>query len=207
MSSWRAFTETVHQVALGLWLGSLVMAAATAAIVFPTMKALDPRLPAFSAYTGEHWLLTAGQIGERVFTISYLIAFPCSLAAIVTLAVLVLIFRLPRTRPAVILRIIALAIAVAAFAAQLLIVSQSMNASLRAYWAAALAGENEVAARHQAAFRDLHPTASTLMGVTGVSLLVAFAAGAWSAGATASPRSNDSTRPQLEEPLLAKAQR
>ena len=196
----------VHQVALGLWLGSLVMAGAGAAIIFPTMKVLDPRLPAFGSYTGDHWLLTAGQIAERVFTISYLIAFPCSLAAVTSLAVLVVVFGLPRVRPAVILRIIALAVAVAAFAAQLLIVSRSMNSALQAYWAAAGAGQNEAAAAHQAAFQDLHPMASTLMCVTAVSLLVALAAGAWSAGATSRGMNIGpaSAGPRLEEPSLLK---
>lgn len=205
MRPWRAFTEMVHLVSLGLWLGSLVMAGATAAVLFPTIKALDPRVPAFASYTGEHWLLAAGHVGERVFTVSYLIAFPCSLAAIITLAALVLVFRLPRTRPAVILRIVALAIAVAAFAAELLVVSQSMNAALRAYWAAARAGQNEAAAEHQAAFQDLHPMASTLMSITAVSLLVALGAGAWTAGATG--EGSAGTRKELEDPALLKGAR
>jgi hypothetical protein len=204
MRPWRAFTEMVHLVALGLWLGSLVMAAATAAVVFPTVKSLDPRLPGFAAYTGDHWLLAAGHVGERVFTISYLIAFPCSLAAIITLAALVLLFRLPRTRPAVVLRIVALVIAVAAFAAQLLVVSQSMNASLRAYWAAAQAGQNDVAARHQAAFQELHPMASTLMAITGIGVLVALGAGAWSAGAGEGDGGRAQSGPVLEEPALVR---
>src|SRR5690349_21676927 len=52
--------QTIHVVAAGVWLGSLVMTGAYAGLVFRTMRTLNPSLPDFGAYPGEHWRLAGG---------------------------------------------------------------------------------------------------------------------------------------------------
>jgi|GEM_PF-569788 len=215
MTPWHRFTQMAHLVSLGLWLGTVVMSSAAAAVIFPTLKRLDAHLPAYEAYDGPHWLLAAGMVAERVFLIGDLVQFPCAIVAVVTLAVLIGVFRAGGPRVSLALRVLGLTVAVAALAAQLLIVSQAMNRSITAYRAAALAGDTEAALRHQAAFNDLHPIASNLMATVMVSVLVALAAGAWGAGGTgdAGTATGSNTPasppdgPRLEEPMLLRGQR
>src|SRR5689334_8572235 len=66
MTRGRRIVESVHIAVLGVWAGALVLAGAAAAIVFPVMKSLDPKLPGFSKYDGPHWMLAGGQVGQRV---------------------------------------------------------------------------------------------------------------------------------------------
>ncbi|MGQ0628913.1 MAG: hypothetical protein ACT4PL_12535 [Phycisphaerales bacterium] len=68
----------LHTFALGLWFGSLIMSGVAAAVLFPTLKRLDPTLGAYPKYTGSHWLLAAGHVAEIVFYISDIISFPLS---------------------------------------------------------------------------------------------------------------------------------
>ncbi len=215
MTPWHRFTQMAHLVSLGLWLGTVVMSSAAAAVIFPTLKRLDARLPAYEAYDGPHWLLAAGEVAERVFLIGDLVQFPCAIVAVVTLGLLIGVFRVRGPRVSLALRVLGLTVAAAALAAQLLIVSQAMNRAVTLYRAAALAGETETALRHQAAFNDLHPIARILMATVMVSVLVALAAGAWGAGGardaeangSGTPASPPADEPRLEEPRLLKGQR
>ena len=56
-----AAAEGLHLAALGAWLGAIVVSGAAAAIIFPTMRSLDPRMPEFGSYQGPHWMI-AGPI-------------------------------------------------------------------------------------------------------------------------------------------------
>lgn len=212
MSAWRPFCETAHAAALAVWLAALVAGGVTASVAFPTMRELDPHLPPFAAYDGEHWPIAAGQIAERVFFITDVAQFAAAMMAILTVAPLLALGWIPRTRPATVVRIIALFLAVGALAGRLIIVAPSMNASVRAYWSAAVAGENEQAAAHRAAFNELHPIATNLMLLGFVCVAACLLASVWSAATHGDARAQlpPATRPghtELEEPLLARKNR
>lgn len=187
MTRWRAFCETVHIVALALWLGAAVSAGAQAAAAFPLMKSLDPRLPAFSHYTGEHWLIAGGKIAQRGFLVADVVQFPAALLAFGTLGWMIAARTLAPHRASTIVRSLALAIALAAFASLLLIVTPRFNTALTAYWQAALAGDNASTATHKAAVDELHPMLSNLMGVMAASVFIALIAGIRSALTTGAP--------------------
>jgi hypothetical protein len=216
MRSWRALSETIHLTALGLWLGSLVMTGAAAAIIFPTVKALRPSLPEFSGYTGDHWRIAGGQIASRVFLVCDVVQFICAILAGVSVCVLLIVARVSVRRPAVLARLATLGIAIAVLGGQLFFLAPRMNGHMLSFWAAAQRGDNAAAAVSQAAFDKLHPVATNLLGVATLAVLVAMVLGAWAASTperndawTGLPRIPTQThRPaKLEEPLLLRTQR
>ncbi|MBX3406237.1 MAG: hypothetical protein KF869_05675 [Phycisphaeraceae bacterium] len=180
MSSWRAFCETVHAMALGLWLGFVVAAGAYAAAVFPTAKKLAPRLPEFEQYTGDHWLIVGGRIAQTVFLIGDIAQFFCALVAVSTFACAVWMFGGGERRPALYVRGLALAIALASVASLLFVVNPKFVSATNAYWAAARAGDNAAAAAHQQVARETHPYATSLMSLAAGSVAVALGACVWS---------------------------
>jgi hypothetical protein len=180
MSSWRAFCETVHALALGLWLGFVVAAGAYAAAVFPTAKNLDPRLPGFEQYTGDHWLIVGGRIAQTVFLIGDIAQFFCALIAVGTFACTVWMFGGGERRAALYVRGFALAFALASLASLLLIVNPKFVSATNAYWAAARTGDNIAAAAHQQIARQTHPYATSLMSLAAVSVAVALGSCVWS---------------------------
>ncbi|MFN0011264.1 MAG: hypothetical protein ACKVS8_06420 [Phycisphaerales bacterium] len=188
MPIWRNAARALHTAALGVWLGVVVMTAAAAAIIFPTVKALAPTLPAFSAYTGDHWMVAAGKVADRIFAISDAAQFAC---AILAGAGLVLArpmghasWRTLRTA----LRITALSAAITALAYQLFVLSPRMSQNLKGYWAAAERGDNTAAASLRAAFNADHPTATIVLGVLAVIVLACLPLAAWPETEPASPR-------------------
>lgn len=181
MERYRALCQTVHLLALGLWTGVLVAAGAFAASVFPIMKGLNPRLPAFEKYSGEHWLIAGGKVAQRIFLITDIVQFVCAVLSIGTLGCMIWLFGLPRRRPSTIVRALALGVALACAAGLIIVVAPQLNAALRLYWAAAEAGNLEAVAPHRAAVDELHPLSSKLMVGTLISVLTAFIAAAWSA--------------------------
>ncbi len=179
MPEWRNLARALHTVALGVWLGIVVMTAAAAAIIFPTVKGLAPTLPAFNAYTGDHWMVLAGKVADRIFAVSDAAQFAC---AIVAGAGLVLARPIGhpawRTLPTA-LRMTALSAAVTALAYQLFVLSPRMNHNLRGYWAAAERGDNAAAEALKAAFNTDHPTATIVLGVLAVIVLAGLLLAAW----------------------------
>jgi len=166
-------------IALGLWLGALVMAGAAAAILFPTMRDLAPTLGRFEAYTGEHWRLAAGIPAARLFAILDLVQFLCAGAAFATLAA-GLASWLGRSASTAV-RTVAVGVAMASFSYGFFIVGTRMTELAKTYWAEAEAGNLEAAERAQSAFSAMHPRATQAMGVTAVSVAVGLVAGAWQA--------------------------
>ena len=212
MSSWRAFCETVHTVALAIWLGVVVAAGATAAIVFPAMKALSPRLPEYAAYDGEHWPIAGGHIMVPVFLFADIVQFVCALLAALTLVGLLLLVKIPARRPAVILRMLALAVAIASLTSMLLIVTPRFNAAVTQFWDAAKAGDSKAAQIHKAAADDIHPLASKLLSLTAGAVFVALIAGVRSAIAPGgnlsfAPSASRPSGPRYEEPALLKGRK
>jgi hypothetical protein len=181
MSVWRAFCECVHLLALAIWLGVVLATGAAAALIFPTMKQLQPRLPGFAAYTGEHWPIAGGKIANTLFFLADIVQFFCAITSVVSLLLLAIVWKLPRTRPATLLRGFALGIALASVGGGLIVLAPAMNAALQAYWKAAEAGNLDEAALHKQAFDENHPLASSLLMLTAASVFIALVAGIWSA--------------------------
>lgn len=179
MLKWRAFCETVHVLALALWLGFVVAAGAYAAVVFPTAKGLGPRLPDFESYTGDHWLIVGGRIAQTVFLIADVVQFVCVLVAVSSFAAAAWMFGSPK-RPMLYVRGLALAVALASVASLLLIVNPKFVGATNAYWSAAKAGDNAAAAAHQQVARQTHPYATSLMSMVAGSVAVALGCCAWS---------------------------
>ena len=169
--------ETVALVALGLWTGALLTTGAAAAITFPTLRDLAPTLPGFpGAPPEQHWALAAGQIMNRVFGLTDvigLVALSVTAGAMLGLRAL----RWPRPRGVVRfarLALLGLGIGVAGYT--MLVLRPTMDADLRAYWAAAEAGEADLAAAARASFEALHPHASRVLSVQFFGALGLFAA-------------------------------
>lgn len=202
---WRSISETVHLTALGLWLGSLVMTGVTAALMFPMMKKLDPVLAAYPAYTGDHWMLAAGQIAARVFLWCDAIQFTCMMLCLITLAIILKKCGLSLRRRSSGLRVLGLLIAVVALGAHQLYLAPRMQLNMRGLWESAQAGNNVEAVKFKELFDKDHPLATRLMGATTVGLLLAMVAGAWSAttsGLPDPPASTPRGGSQYEEPRL-----
>lgn len=226
MTTPRAIAATVHLLALAIWSGVLLTTGAAAAILFPTMKQLDPAIPAYAQYTGEHWVLAAGHAAEKLFLLADIVQFLCALLAIITFIALA-VSSFSNSKPArtntsglsLLARGTLLSIALACLAGNLIIVAPKMNKALHAYRAAAQQGLTDDALAYRAAFNDLHPVASNLLIITTIATLTALTLGIWNIARSTYPQPhqpipsiNNSSRPQtstapptLEEPALAKA--
>jgi hypothetical protein len=202
MSSWRAFCHTVHLASLGVWAGAVVMAGATAAVAFPTLRDLNVRVsgPA-PGFEDDHFRFAAGAVAQRVFLIGDVISFACAMLSGVTLLALIAVFGISARRPATIVRALALGVALASLAAMLLIVTPRINAASVQHFAAAKSGDAAAAAIHKHAVADLHPLARNLLFAEIVAVLVSLVSGAWSLAtspeAVGSPASNPYPEPDL----------
>lgn len=154
------------------------MAAATAAVAFPTMRDLEPRLEPFASYGGDHWPIAAGKIANRVFMIADAAQLVLAMLAAAGLAYLAFRDRLGG-RLLGISRLLLLATALGLFGYQLFFLRPEMDVELRSYWDAARAGQTELAEASRAAFNDRHPTASNLMAATALAALGLSVTGAW----------------------------
>lgn len=178
-----AILETAHVTALGVWAGAVVMSGATAAVIFPQMRELDPTLEAFAATPGEHWVIAAGWVMARVFWVMDAVQLGCAGVAALTLIALVWMRGVFGIR-FVLLRVLLVGAAVATLLWYLMAVAQPMSTDLAGYWEAAKAGEAERAATLRASFDARHPVASRALGALGVLALVSAVAGGLSATLT-----------------------
>lgn len=181
----RALLESTHVAALAIWLGAAGMSGLFAATVFPKMKELDPKLPAYSAYEGDHWSLAAGQLANQVFIRADVAQFLGALAAGITLAILIARRHITPRWKSTWVRGVALGFGMACVAGLIIFVQPAMQASFKAYWAAAEAGNTQAALNARAAADQLHPWAARLIaGGTFCSLIALLAAG-WGLGRAA----------------------
>lgn len=178
-----AVLRAVERLALGLWLGTLGMAGATAAVIFPAMRTLDPRLPGFAAYDGPHHALAAGFVQARVFAVADIVQLACAGAAVFSVVVLALSGRLVVRGTGSVVRVGALAVATGLMLFGLTALGPRMHREVTAYWAAAAQGQNEPAERHRLAFSADHPTASRVLVGTFAAVGVAMALSGAGAGA------------------------
>jgi len=204
-SGWFGFVNGVYWLLLGLWVGSLVLSAATAAMMFPMMKFIAPVLPEYAAYTGSHGLLLAGQIMSRVFFVQDAI----ELAAIVGVSVILVghfvAFRLSARTVANRFRLAAGAVLLVIVCYKAFILAPRMYYHLGDFWAAAKAGDMAKADAAHAAFEADHPTATNLMVATLGGLIVFIFASASALSGTVMVVAEKEVKPrgvQLEEPAL-----
>jgi hypothetical protein len=159
MTRGRIIGESVCIVIMSLWLGMIGMAGYFAAILFPTMKRLDPRLPGFESYTGDHWRIAAGKVAAQVFG-------AVSIAPLWVVGLYLFVFggmcfsarnaRESRTR---FLTVFAVYLGSTAINS----VFGRMQHLIEAHWEAARSGEQALAASTQQEFAAMHPWATGAM--------------------------------------------
>ncbi len=195
-------------LALSVWLGFVLAAGTFAAIVFQVTKGLDPRLPGHEGYTGEHYLIVGGHMAQTVFFVTDVVQFACALASCVTLGGVFIMLRDQdrARRPAMVLRFLAMALALGSVASLLLIVNPKLTVAMRLYWDAAGAGDNEGALKFRSVAAEFHPYATGLMLGAAVGVLVALVAAVWS---LAKPFQEPipQKRDRFPEPALLKGRR
>jgi hypothetical protein len=169
----------LHIATMGLWAGMLAMSGVSAALIFPMMKRLDPALPEFAAYTGDHWMIAAGMIAARQFS---LLAWAESVLALIAVGSLMGLVASTRggLSHGLVLRCVAVGGATAVLLYQSFVLQTRMDGHMLAHWNAARAGDNEAALTHKDAFTADHPLASGLMQARLGLLLAGLAAGVWS---------------------------
>lgn len=172
--------EGIHAASLAVWLSALVGAGLAAAVVFPVMRDLDPRLPGYASYTGEHWMIAAGHVGRRVFSIADRAQLVVSAVAVVSLAVATRLGLSGGVWLAI--RWIAVGVAASLAVYNGLVLAPAMDQDLTTYWAAAREGDGAKAAQYKAAFSAAHPHASMVLQVGAASVLVGVISAAASRG-------------------------
>ncbi len=209
MTTGRRVCETIHLAVLGLWLGSLIMTGLAAAVLFPTMRSVEPHLPKFAAYSGDHWSLLAGRIASTLFFICDSIQFAAVLIAGGTFGLAILLYGLPVRRLSTAFRGGLLALVIGVLSYQFLVLAPRMNRKLAAYWHAAETGDNEAAASLKAAFDAEHPLARNLLMTDTLLVLALLVIGLWAVtgGDREVQTMASPAEPRLEEPLLARSLR
>ncbi len=154
----------VYTAALGVWLGALVAVGGTAAVAFPTMKALAPALPGFRVPAEDHWSIAAGHVMNPAF-------FALMIGG-VALALISLCAWRGMGRGRRFLTVLSLLLA----AGTLVGLGLPMRGHLDRYWAAARAGEAETASAAKARFDALHPWSSRALGVQTALVVTGLAA-------------------------------
>lgn len=174
--------EGTHLVSAAVWLGALVGAGGSAALLFPRMKELEPRLEAFAAYPGEHWKIAAGQVATRLFVACDAVQMVC--AGVCFLSLGLVLSRMKKegvvAGGAMLVRALALTVAMGLLCYQLFVLGPRMQANVQSYWTLAKAGEVERASDFERAFSADHPTSTNVLGGTAVGVLMLIVSGAWS---------------------------
>ncbi|MEO1585061.1 MAG: hypothetical protein AAFR96_10900 [Planctomycetota bacterium] len=203
----RRCLEIVHAAAAALWFGVAVATAAAAAIIFPTVRDLDPTLATYPDYTGEHWRLAAGHIAAKLFAFGDVVGFICLMLAGFSLTIIAATRHAWASAPKVTFaRLASLGTAVLAAGYNLFILGPRMNGNLQDYWAAAAAGNNAEALTAQQAFMADHAPASNTLAAIAIAALALVVTSALAL--TASPAKATKPAPAkptspLETPELA----
>ncbi|MDX2116589.1 MAG: hypothetical protein SFY96_00215 [Planctomycetota bacterium] len=77
----RALLESIHLVALAIWLAMLATAAIGASLVFPAMRAAHASVPDYPAYPAEAWRLAGGLAASPIFFFTAKVQSWCGLVA------------------------------------------------------------------------------------------------------------------------------
>lgn len=177
--------QIVHLLALSVWLGAVAMSGVVAAIVFPTMRDLDPTLGAYPDYGGDHALLGAGRIASKVFFAVDSVQFVCAGIALATVALLIAMgYRLNTL--ARVFRVIFLCMTLALLSYHIFFFMDGLTRLLNGYWDNAAAGNTAVADQFKDRFLESHGMASRMLGA--LALMVAINIVLAAVTLTASPK-------------------
>lgn len=174
--------EATHLVSAAVWLAALLGAGGSAAMLFPRMKDLEPRLEAFAAYPGEHWKIAAGQVAMRLFLACDAVQMVCAGACFLTLGLVLSRMKKEGVSAggAMLIRALALTVSMGLLCYQLFILGPRMQSNVQAFWTLAKAGEVARAAEFENAFSADHPTSTNVLGGTAAAVLMLIVSGAWS---------------------------
>jgi hypothetical protein len=200
----RLFLEFVHILALGMWLGTLGLAGATAGRTFVVMRHLDPALPGYAAFTGEHWSLAAGQVVQPMFVMVEIVQFAAMLIVGFTFVIAAAKFDLSLRRLSTFVRAFVLLFLIAVLSYRFFVLGPGMMQSLTTYWGAAGAGDTQRALEYKSIFDSAHALDRRLMMGTLLLVIGAIGAAGWSILDTGPERQHPSRERELEEPLLAR---
>lgn len=190
MKRGRVLCETVHLMALGVWLGAVLMTGATAGIAFTTLPELSLSLAEFANGPGEHGVIAAGILMAKVFLVSDAVQLGGATIAFVTLLLSTVMLELSVFRRATAARWgLMLAILISMSYYQFML-APAMNSELASYWEAAKAGDTEVALEHKAAFDERHPRASVILKLHAGLVFGLFAVGLYAVQTTERERRN-----------------
>lgn len=160
-------------IALSVLAGATLAVGAAAAIAFPTMKALDPMLAAYTAWPDPHWPIAAGAIANRLFRILDWVAL-----AVVAIALVSVIPRSARPQRSVrgAITVAAIILLAGVVGTNWVWIRPTMHHHLEAYWAAAKAGDLNGGRAAREMFARFHPIATGLLvAQAGVALVGAAA--------------------------------
>jgi hypothetical protein len=196
--------ESLHMLALGLWLGGLGVAGFAAGRIFRAMRELDTQLPGYAGFEGAHWSIAGGRAVLPLFFAVDVVQFVCVLLAGATFALSTGFLGLSLRRLSTFLRAFLLLGLVALLSYRFFVIQGGMMQSLLAYWSAAQAGQTAAALRHKEIFDAAHGLDRRLMMVTMLMVLGAIIAAMWSllgSGERSAPVKNMT---ELEVPMLAR---
>lgn len=178
MSRRIALWELIHAALLSVCIGAIVMVGAAAAVAFPAVRKLDPRLPGIQGYAGEHWKLIGGAVMNPAFHVADWVQYATVVGAIIAFC----IARWPR-KPArfsrlSLIRAVVLIAILAVSGYQAVNLRPRMDGNLRALWASARSGNDAAAQVAKAAFDADHGPASLILECSlGLILLAAILSG------------------------------
>lgn len=175
LSPIQRFAETIHIVGLGVWIGAILLAATSAAILFPTVKTLEPTLRTFSEYSGEHWRITAGIPAQKIFFAADIVQLVCAAGACAGAIVLVVTRAIDPWNPRAtngMVRSLPMTIVMVLFGIHLFFVSPTMSSNWAQFLAYAKAGEMELALPFHEKFTSTHPISTKILGGLLIALVV-----------------------------------
>ncbi len=149
---------------LGAWALVIVMSGAMAAVIFPTMKQLDPVLPEFVSTPGDHWSLAAGLVMRKVFFISDIAQLVLAMISVVSLTIVLKASELSTLGRRVLSG--SLAISCIAMLASAFWLSPALRRDMDAALIAGRAGNAAAMKTARTQFGEKHKTATTLMVTT-----------------------------------------
>ena len=199
--------EAIQVAAWATWSGALLVTGATAYFVFTLLKRLDPALPTYEAYQGEHWRLLGGYVAERLFIGGDVVGFLAICLGGGAFAVACWKgYPHPRTWTAALRALLVMAM-IGVMTYRFAVLDPAMQHDLSIYREAAAVGDTETALAFQRAYDVHHRTASNVMvaslmlslGAVGFTLATTQRA---LAGPTTDVRAPSASR--LQEPMLAR---
>lgn len=204
MTRGRTVTECIHLLALGIWLGGLGVAGASAGQFFVIMRGLDPALPAYAGYRGAHWSIAAGHMVQPLFLVVDIVQFACVLIAGATFVVAAMAMGLSLRRVSTFARALLILSLLTVLSYRFFVIAPGAMQSLAAYWQAAAAGQTDAALIHKGIFDAAHAVDRRLTMATLLLVVCAIATALWSIVDRRSIAPARQVESELEVPMLAR---